>query len=84
MSGRCDTCGEVGYVWCGDCLGPHPEDAIATREKLRSERALLRAAITEALYDYDHGDELGAIDRLRAIVAKWPSYCDDRPVNRRL
>jgi hypothetical protein len=30
----------------------------------------LRKAITEALYDYDHGDELSAIDRLRAALAK--------------
>lgn len=34
---------------------------------VRAERA--EAAIREALYDYDHGDEISAIDRLRAALA---------------
>jgi hypothetical protein len=38
------------------------------RIRLNPERIALRDAITQALYDYDHGDELGAIVRLRAAV----------------
>lgn len=43
-------------------------DEDTTRIRLNHERIRLRDAITDALYDYDHGDELSAIDRLRAAL----------------
>lgn len=43
-------------------------DEDTVRIRLNHERIRLRDVITEALYDYDHGDELGAIDRLRAAI----------------
>lgn len=43
-------------------------DEDTARIRLNHERIKLRDAITEALYDYDHGDEVSAIDRLRAAV----------------
>lgn len=80
MSGRCDTCGEVGSVWCGECAGPHPDDAVATREGLRSENARLRergAALEEAgsvLAEYVEEQpfslaKLTAIEAWRAALA---------------
>lgn len=39
----------------------------AGSDRMRAER--LWQAISNALYDYDHGDELSAIDRLRSALA---------------
>jgi hypothetical protein len=39
----------------------------AGSDRMRAER--LWQAISNALYDYDHGDELSAVDRLRSALA---------------
>ncbi len=66
VSGRCDTCGEVGSVWCGECAGPHPDDAVATREKLRADLAAAWAALAEAHQSRAH-QQRRAADALAAI-----------------
>ena len=53
-------------------------DTEAERDDLAARMAAAEAAIREALYDYDHGDDLGAIDRLRAALAAQEGR-DDLP-----
>ncbi len=53
MSGRCDSCGEVGNVWCGGCLGDpdvHNLEVRLSAAKQRAERAEAEArALRDAL-----------------------------------
>lgn len=72
MSGRCDGCGEIGDVWCGECLSPHPSDAIATRTELRNALRSLteaRKAVDAAASLHSFGD-----DREMAYVVERKAF----------
>lgn len=59
-----ETFYEAGYL-----IGVGVGRCDAENARLRERVAALEATIREALYDYDHRDELGAVVRLRAALA---------------
>lgn len=68
MSGRCDGCGHVGDVWCGDCLAPNPEDAVAVRRRLTAEVERLTLRSRQA---YNNG-ATRAYEDVNAILNEYP------------
>jgi len=80
MSGRCDSCGEVGNVYCGGCVGcgcwDEKEKILAENERLKEQLALERSAAVELEIKYHNAEHAVEVidaenERLKTELGGW-------------